>query len=234
MNYISEMKIKEEIEISSYKKRIKDSIYEIVDKEIKSILQKNDSFHIKGFIKGIYLKRHYKPVNTIEINILLNMDQIPFKERNKVLMQLDHLFVDKNSIGNKKLRQRYIDFAIGDIPNVKDSLRKELEKIFNKVHGSFEIDIKISSSSKSNRKIKFYQLSQKRLEKLIIMMDQLGKLSNKKNYSYDQNDWDDIQSELITSIIILFEKFDKKNGTRELAKRLEIYHKMKNAIAERR
>ena len=65
-------------------------------------------------------------------------------------------------------------------------------------------------------------------------MDQLGKLSNKKNYSYDQNDWDDIQSDLITSIIILFEKFDKKNGTRELAKRLEIYHKMKNAIAERR
>ena len=59
------------------------------------------------------------------------------------------------------------------------------------------------------------------------MMDQLGKLSNKKNYSYDQNDWDDIQSELITSIIILFEKFDKKNGKR-IGKASEIYHKMKN------
>jgi transcription elongation GreA/GreB family factor len=73
----------------------------------------------------------------------------------------------------------------------------------------------------SKAREKFIKLAESRVVKAIKDIRLIGNLSNKSNYSYDENDVKKIISALETEIKLLKKKFSQNEGKKEVIFKLE-------------
>jgi hypothetical protein len=74
-----------------------------------------------------------------------------------------------------------------------------------------------------SREQKFEFLMQKRLKLLQHRFASIGKLHNKKNYTYSIEDWLPIKEEIITELVTLIEKFEGTNNAESFRSMLEMF-----------
>lgn len=96
---------------------------------------------------------------------------------------------------------------------VKPHLLDLKEKIIEEHNGSFPINI--SLFTKNGRKVKFNQLSKRRLDELKESFERVRRLSNKKHYSYTDEDWKKIKSEIFNELSMLIEAFEGQRESKE-------------------
>ena len=98
-----------------------------------------------------------------------------------------------------------------------DIAQRVAEDFFiNKEQISFEFKTR-------SREQKFEFLMQKRLKLLQHRFASIGKLHNKKNYTYSIEDWLPIKEKIITELVTLIEKFEGTNNAESFRSMLEMF-----------
>jgi len=205
-----------------------DQIY-FKDKLIKSEDERHKNYPLKGYTK-------IEKVN-IDVAILFkklglsNGEIEEFLERRKSelkkMIKYNFLYL------NSTMSEFYNGTNITEAKKSKNNKIFDLEERLSRLAEEFPIDINIEFVTKSNKKIKFQKLSERRLEKIEDAFTKLQRLSEKANYSYDIQDWHKIKNEILIRFYDLITAFEGDKGIDHLVDMIKFYNNLNNKIKQK-
>ena len=206
-----------------------DQIY-FKDKLIKSEDKRHKDYPLKGYTK-------IKKVN-IDVAIL-------FKKLGLSNGEIEEFLERRKSELKKMIKYNYLYLSAHiykyyNAKNITEAKKSKknisafpLEERLSLLAEEFPIDIKIEFVTKSNKKIKFQKLSERRLEKIEDAFTKLQRLSEKANYSYDIQDWHKIKNEILIRFYDLITAFEGDKGIDHLIDMIKFYNNLNNKIKQK-